>query len=205
MTTETKALTRADVDVVLAALAMHWLSTLDVLKLLIAHGFNFAPDSLREVLRGLVADGRAQGTRVGALLYWRIAVPVSAPEPGACTAAARRAAALAPYVAAVEQAVEALRQQATAPPPAGAITLAELDAVPIARIVRRAKYEALRAMLRTVDGWVEGAQGNHEALSHRDEFSHCCGQFDPQDIRRMVNDAARDVGTAEPYVENGGE
>jgi len=65
------------------------------------------------------------------------------------------------------------------------------------RIVRRAQYTALSAMLGVVDGWVEGAQANHEGLGHRDK--DCCSTFHPDDIKRMINDAAREVGTAEPY------
>lgn len=69
------------------------------------------------------------------------------------------------------------------------------------RIVRRAQYTALVAMLAVVDGWVEGAQENHEALQHRGESigSECWTQFHPDDIRNMINDAAREVGTADPY------
>lgn len=64
------------------------------------------------------------------------------------------------------------------------------------RIVRRAQYDALREMLSTLDGWIEGARENHEAMGRRDAFDD---SFAPDDIRRMVNCAARAVGTREPY------
>lgn len=51
--------------------------------------------------------------------------------------------------------------------------------------------KALREVLAALDGWIEGAQSNHEALGHRD--SDCCQTFHPEDIRNMVADAARSV------------
>jgi hypothetical protein len=50
-----------------------------------------------------------------------------------------------------------------------------------------------------LDGWVQGARENHDALDHRGEStgSECWTQFHPSDIRRMVNDAAREVGLSE--------
>jgi hypothetical protein len=75
------------------------------------------------------------------------------------------------------------------------------DNVPelVERIERRAKYVALRHMLHVLDGWIEGAQGNHEALGHRGESSPCWNRFDAEDFRRMVNDAARELGVPEPH------
>lgn len=66
------------------------------------------------------------------------------------------------------------------------------------RIVRRAQYTALHAMLGVLDGWIEGAAENHEAMSHRD--NDCCRDFAPADIRRMINDAAAELGVPAPYV-----
>lgn len=65
------------------------------------------------------------------------------------------------------------------------------------RVVRRAQYEALKALLDALDGWVEGAAENHEALGHRD--ADCCSTFAPDDVREMANDAARVLGVAEPW------
>jgi hypothetical protein len=68
------------------------------------------------------------------------------------------------------------------------------------RIVRRARYDALKTLLSVLDGWIEGSRSNHEALDHRTSFDGCCGQYAPEDIRAMVNDAARDLGTPLPVV-----
>jgi hypothetical protein len=71
---------------------------------------------------------------------------------------------------------------------------------PIDRIVRRAKYNALREVLAQLDDAIEGQKSNHEALGHRDEFVWCWDRWHPNDIRRMVNDAARATGTREPWT-----
>lgn len=64
------------------------------------------------------------------------------------------------------------------------------------RIVRRAQYAALSAMLPMLDGWIEGARENHEAFDRRDAFDT---SFEPDDIRCMVNDVARELGVPEPW------
>jgi hypothetical protein len=64
------------------------------------------------------------------------------------------------------------------------------------------KSNALYALLVILDGWIEGIRENHDALGHRGESrgDECWRQFAPEDIRRMVNDAARAVGiTKFPY------
>ena len=63
-----------------------------------------------------------------------------------------------------------------------------------------AKRHALRAVLEVLDGWIEGAQSNHDACDHRGESqgSECWRSFTPADIRAIVNDAAREVGV-KPY------
>ena len=60
-------------------------------------------------------------------------------------------------------------------------------------------HNALAAVLGALDGWIQGARENHQALSHRAEpvGSECWRQFEPSDIRAMVNDAAREMGLAE--------
>lgn len=73
---------------------------------------------------------------------------------------------------------------------------------------RQAASLALYTMLTVLDGWIEGAHSNHEALDHRGEGtdSPCWTQFHPQDIRAMVNDAARELGVGEfPRPERGKE
>ena len=59
--------------------------------------------------------------------------------------------------------------------------------------------QALSALLRVLDDWIGGARENHVALEHRGESrgSECWTRFHPQDIRHMVNDAAREVGVPE--------
>jgi hypothetical protein len=158
------------------------------------------------------------------------AAPPVAPEPPAVTPsefanaagaaldrALRPAAApgpLAPYVDAVERAVEDLRAHAAAVPPRTTpITEPEfeariaehpienlfaLDNLLVDRIVKRAKYDALREMLRTVNGWYEGAAENHVALDHHDDGDRCL-LFTIEDLQRMVNDTARACGTREPW------
>jgi hypothetical protein len=62
-----------------------------------------------------------------------------------------------------------------------------------------AKSLALHTMLTVLDDWIEGAQHNHEAMGHRGENvgDECWRSFAPEDIRNMVNDAAREVGITE--------
>lgn len=65
---------------------------------------------------------------------------------------------------------------------------------------------ALYTLLTMVDGWIEGARSNHEGMSHRGEphGGECWTQFHPEDIRRMVNDAAQKLGVPEfPLPTNG--
>jgi len=53
---------------------------------------------------------------------------------------------------------------------------------------------ALNAVLDSLDGWIAGARDNHEGMGHRGEMDPCWEQFGPGDIRRMVADAAREIG-----------
>lgn len=57
----------------------------------------------------------------------------------------------------------------------------------------------LYAMLVNLDGWIQGARENHDALGHRGESvgSECWTQFHPADIRSMVNDVAREFEVGE--------
>jgi hypothetical protein len=98
-----------------------------------------------------------------------------------------------------------------APAPAAAPEPVPADALPellaehhevLRRIVARAKYEALRRVLDVLDGWIDGQKENHEALGHAREplGSECWTRFYPGDIREMVNDAARESGTREPWT-----
>ncbi len=64
---------------------------------------------------------------------------------------------------------------------------------------RSGAHRALRALLDALDGWIQGARENHEASGHRGEIrgGECWREFAPSDIRRMVNDAAREMGLDE--------
>lgn len=79
---------------------------------------------------------------------------------------------------------------------AGAVVKAMADEDRLGSIIdtatNRGAHKALTAMLAVLDGWIEGAQHNHEGSGHRD--SDCCRSFEPADIRNMVADACREVG-----------
>lgn len=70
---------------------------------------------------------------------------------------------------------------------------------PLGKAGERGAHRALARLLDVLDGWIEGARSNHDGFSHSSEpvGSECWTQFHPSDIRRMVNDAAREVGLAE--------
>lgn len=58
--------------------------------------------------------------------------------------------------------------------------------------------QALSTVLQALDGWVQGAKENHEAMGHRGENtgSECWRTFAPSDFRNMINDAATELGLA---------
>lgn len=102
---------------------------------------------------------------------------------------------------------EAIRRAVCAPvpvsPPADPVAEDRLPALH-ERVVRRAQYEALKVVLSVLAGWIEGAQENCVALEHgsagRHDDSLLCGErFHADDIRTMINDAARELGTSEPW------
>jgi len=105
---------------------------------------------------------------------------------------------------AVHELLGAVSRPAPAPDPETVVVplgaeLGELlaaDARVTQRVVKRAKYDALRTMLDVLNGWIEGAHENADAGSgsHAD-----AEQFHADDIRRMVNDAAREHHVREPY------
>lgn len=57
----------------------------------------------------------------------------------------------------------------------------------------------LGLVLLALDGWIQGAKENHEALGHRNENTgeECWRTFAPSDFRSMVNDVARELGLTE--------
>ncbi len=63
----------------------------------------------------------------------------------------------------------------------------------------RGAAKALATVLGVLDGWIEGAKADHEGNGHRGELvgEECWTQFHPEDIRRMVADAAIEMGVDE--------
>lgn len=59
--------------------------------------------------------------------------------------------------------------------------------------------QALSAFLGVLDDWINGARDNHLVMEHRGESTddRCWTRFHPQDIRKMVNDTAREMGIPE--------
>lgn len=75
-------------------------------------------------------------------------------------------------------------------PPSAPFTVHHLDGT---KTVTGGEPTPPMAVMRGVlDGWIEGSKINHEALGHRD---NCCETFHPEDIRRMIEDAEREIGT----------
>jgi len=68
---------------------------------------------------------------------------------------------------------------------------------------RGGAHRALKTMLGVLDGWIQGQQENHQGMGHRHENrgDECWRTFAPSDIRRMVNDAAREVGLDTEFAE----
>jgi hypothetical protein len=60
----------------------------------------------------------------------------------------------------------------------------------------RGAARALGRLLEVLEGYIEGAKENHEAMGHRGENtgSECWTTWHREDIQSMVNDAAREVG-----------
>lgn len=73
-----------------------------------------------------------------------------------------------------------------------------LSPASVERVARRAKYDALKQVLIVLDGWIEGVKSNIE-----DGMPGDIDQFHVDDIRRMVNDAAREIGTDDPFRAEG--
>jgi hypothetical protein len=133
----------------------------------------------------------------------RLIGPAHAHLDAPCTDACYEPSAPAPIREALErvtraayEAVEAAIEATRTPPAADPATEDDVPEL-VDRIVRRARFEALRTMLGVLDSWIDGAAENHEAMSHRD--NDCCRDFAPADIRRMVNDAAAELRVPEPY------
>jgi len=74
---------------------------------------------------------------------------------------------------------------------------------PMSAELEQARYygrtHALSVLLGVLDEWIDGAKGNHHGLDHQGERigEECWRRFAPADFRRMINDAAREVGVKE--------
>jgi hypothetical protein len=199
-------------SVILSAVKAAWLTTSDIHAALSVEGFPWAPSTTRDTLHYLASSGKIERRKIGAALQWRTVEVLTAADmnPGPD--------APAEYSEAVVAAIKTLAERAGVPlallaPPSEqrSVDLLEaLDEMPqgdlshvshevLKRAIRRAAYDMGKALLDVLSGWIEGAQENHEAYDHRD--SDCCKTFYPEDIRRMVNDAARIMGTREPFIE----
>jgi hypothetical protein len=113
--------------------------------------------------------------------------PVEQPGPGQQSAWTVFHDKMSEAIRAADEAVQAAVRQ---PQPADPATE---DSVPdlVDRVVRRAQYLALREVLSALDGWIEGMRENAAPGSLL--------AFHQDDIRRMVNDAAHRLGTAQPW------
>lgn len=77
---------------------------------------------------------------------------------------------------------------------------APVPAVPIkGSALVKVQRHALGVVLQALDSWIDGAKENHESMGHRNENTgeECWRTFAPDDIRRMINDAATELGLAE--------
>lgn len=160
----------------------------------VAHG--------RQTLAAMIAEADELGTPgIVRILdqmaehYERSSMP--ADEPEQLTQPAVTRVSIADAESWIKQAVA----RAMAEQPTAVTDPATDDSVPdlVDRIVRRAQYVALRTTLEVLDGWIKGAEANHDANAHRGETDPCWEQFAPEDIRSMVNDAARELKVPEPW------
>jgi hypothetical protein len=88
--------------------------------------------------------------------------------------------------------------EAATPQPAVEARPADRDDLPTTNR-KTGALDALAAMRAALDGWIEGARSNHDAVGRRGESrgEECWRTFAPADIRAMINDACREMGVAE--------
>lgn len=190
-------------DVTFGVLDGYWRTTSQIADRLYAAGFTWGANTTRAVLQALHEVGKAERQLVGNGYRWRRPAATAEPRPATIDdlgSVADRIADIARQVA------DMTVIQPSPPPPAKAVTvgdecdladLTEAQEYLVRRIVKRAVYDTGRALLDVLEGWIEGAAGNHEALGHRD--ADCCSMFHPDDVRRMVNDACRVMGAPEAW------
>lgn len=209
MTTIEKGTT---LDVVLNHVEDDWRTTAYIDGKLYDGGFRWTTDTTRDHLHTLHGLALVQRRKAGATYEWRLTpaaevplgqVPVSALGMTPLAATADDLAEVSKRVA--EIASQLAAATVPAPDPHRVDIGDECDLLTLRvgqeelgkRIARRAAYDMGRMVLSALDGWIEGAQANHEALGRRD--TDCCSTFHPDDIRNMVNDACRVMGAPEAW------
>lgn len=103
-----------------------------------------------------------------------------------------------PHVDAIHKAVAQLAEQIAVPahPEPEPWTIEDI----VQRIERRAKYDALKAVLAQLDGSIETTIENSASMGHRDgPRNEDQVTLYADDVRNIVNGAARDTGTSEPW------
>jgi len=184
-------------DAVLAAVKVQWRDTTQIDLSLWDSGFKWTTETTRGTLHHLAEAGRIERRKSGRTYQWRL---IAAPAPVALTDAEA-------ILGELRGVIERAQRPEPEPSPAAAQTvvvgddvdlpdLVEADAYIVERIVKRAAYDALRAMLTVLDGWIEGNLANVDAGVGRADQAE---QFHADDIRCMANDAARLMGTREPH------
>jgi len=200
----TKAVTRA--SAVLGAVPTDkWASTTTIGLTLDDRGFSWSFDTIRGVLNHLRDSGTVLRRMVGRTYEWRVASNHAAQAEWRVAGGEDYAARPKGNVA-VRPAVEILDELRAAIDAAqvpadyvhtqvfigdgaalGTLVTASHDLT--TRVIARAQAVALREVLTVLDGYIEGMQENHEAMGHRD--SDCCSTFAADDVRNMLDEAAR--------------
>lgn len=60
-----------------------------------------------------------------------------------------------------------------------------------------------KTMNNVLDGWIEGAKSNHDALGHRNcnaDGSDCWEQHHTEDVRRMIDDGVNELEAKRPGI-----
>lgn len=191
-------------DVILNRVEQDWRTTSYIDGKVYDAGFHWGPNVTRSTLRALYDLGLVQCQKAGGGYRWRVTpVAEAAPMPTGSAAA--------DDLAQLAKRIGEIASQLPPPPPApsrvAAVTvvvgdecdlptLSEANEYIAKRLVRRAAYETARAMLSVLDGWIEGARENNEALGRREDDAE---MFHANDVRRMVNDACRVMGTSDAW------
>jgi hypothetical protein len=195
-------------DAVLDAVETDWRTTSYLDGKLYDRGFTWGPRDTRTTLRSLHDAGRIECQKAGGGYRWRLGYVVRAADLNPLPASVTELRDLSAQVA-------RLAERLVADPPAAPakvvtvgddVDLADLTEAQeylVKRIVKRAVYDTGKALLDVLDGWIEGAISNNEAMGRRDAADP--ELFHAADIRTMVNDAMRLMGAPEHRIPQGGE